>query len=84
MTLTTLIKCRFNAFYTLLAFVFERWQQMKKNMSKIITSFDYPPIPIRNYDWSAIREDYDEGDLIGTGRTEQDAINDLVCQENER
>jgi len=53
-------------------------------MSKIITSFDYPPIPIRNYDWSAIREDYDEGDLIGTGRTEQDAINDLVCQENER
>jgi len=82
--LTTLIECRFNAFYTLLAFVFERWQQMKKNMSKIITSFDYPPIPIRNYDWSAIREDYDEGDLIGTGRTEQDAINDLVCQENER
>jgi len=56
----------------------------EKNMSKIITSFDYPPIPIRNYDWSAIREDYDEGDLIGTGRTEQDAINDLVCQENER
>ena len=53
-------------------------------MSKIITSFDYPPIPIRDYDWSAIREDYDEGDLIGTGRTEQDAINDLVFQENER
>ena len=53
-------------------------------MYKIITSYDYPPIPIRNYDWSAIREDYDEGDLVGTGRTEQDAINDLVCQENER
>ena len=53
-------------------------------MCKIITNYDYPPIPIRDYDWSAIREDYDEGDLIGTGRTEQDAINDLVCQENER
>jgi hypothetical protein len=50
-------------------------------MTKIITSHDYPPIPIRDYDWSAIREDYDEGDLIGTGRTEQDAINDLINQE---
>jgi hypothetical protein len=53
-------------------------------MDKIITSYVYPPIPIRNYDWSAIREDYEPGDLIGTGRTEQDAIDDLVRQENER
>ena len=53
-------------------------------MDKIITSYVYPPIPIRNYDWSAIREDYEPGDLIGTGRTEQDAIDDLVGQENER
>ena len=53
-------------------------------MDKIITSYDYPPIPIRNYDWSAIREDYEPGDLVGTGRTEQDAIDDLVRQENER
>jgi hypothetical protein len=51
-------------------------------MDKIITSYDYPPIPIRDYDWSAIREEYEPGDLIGTGRTEQDAINDLVRQEN--
>jgi len=53
-------------------------------MDKIITSYDYPPIPIRDYDWSAIRDDYEPGDLIGTGRTEQDAIDDLVRQENER
>lgn len=51
---------------------------------KIITSFDYPPIPIRDYDWSAIRESYDEGDLVGYGRTEQEAINDLKMQEDER
>ena len=51
---------------------------------KIITSHDYPPIPIRDYDWSAIREDYEPGDPIGTGRTEQDAINDLVACEGER
>lgn len=53
-------------------------------MDNIITSYDYPPIPTRDYDWSAIREGYDEGDLIGYGKTEQDAINDLVRQENER
>lgn len=49
----------------------------------IRTSFDYPPIPIRNYDWSAIRDDYDAGDLIGYGKTEQEAINNLIEQENE-
>ena len=53
-------------------------------MSKIITIHDYPPIPIRDFDWSAIREDYDKGDLIGTGKTEQDAINNLKEQEAEQ
>ncbi len=53
-------------------------------MNKIITSHDYPPIPDRRFDWSAIREDYDEGDLIGHGRTEQEAIDDLTQQEDER
>ena len=52
--------------------------------AKIITSYDHQPIPIRDYDWSAVREDYDEGDLIGTGKTEQEAINDLKTQEDER
>lgn len=52
-------------------------------MSKIITEFIYPPIPIRNYDWEAIREDYNEGDPIGHGRTEKDAILDLLQQEED-
>ena len=52
-------------------------------MRKIITIHERPPIPIRDYDWSAIREDYDEGDLIGYGKTEQDAINDLVIKEKD-
>ncbi len=55
---------------------------MKKN--KIITRHEYPPIPIRNYDWSAIREDYDEGDLIGYGATKKMAIEDLKRQESEQ
>ena len=49
----------------------------------IITSFDYPPIPIREYDWSAIRDYYDAGDPIGYGRTEQEAIDNLKEQEDE-
>jgi|TARA_R110000772_G_scaffold72943_1_gene158906 hypothetical protein len=53
-------------------------------MNKIITSHDYPPISVRNYDWSAFREDYDEGDLIGYGETEKEAIDELKLLENER
>jgi len=46
--------------------------------NKIITRHEYPPIPIRDYDWSAIRESYEPGDPIGHGKTEQDAIEDLL------
>ena len=50
-------------------------------MKNIITNHDCPPIPIREYDWSAFRQDWDDGDLIGYGRTEQEAIDDLLEQE---
>jgi len=56
------------------------WDKTNR-MRKITTSHDCPPIPVRNYDWSAARENWDEGDLIGYGRTEQDAIDDLLEQE---
>ena len=42
-----------------------------------------PPIPIRDYDWSACREDWDEGQPIGHGRTEEEAIKDLLQQEED-
>jgi hypothetical protein len=52
---------------------------------KIRTSFDYPPLPIRDYDWSAIDEDtYDGAEdsktrhNIGYGATEAEAIADLM------
>ena len=48
---------------------------------KIITNFDNPPIPMRWADWSAVREGYDEGDLIGRGTTEEEAVADLIEQE---
>ncbi len=48
---------------------------------KIITTFVYPPIPVRDCDWQAHYdgdEPNDDGHMrVGRGRTEQDAINDL-------
>jgi hypothetical protein len=61
------------------------------NGINIRTSHDYPPIPVRNMDWSAINDDtYDcdcdqDGFLslghIGHGATEQEAIEDLLEME---
>ena len=58
---------------------------------KIKTNYEYPPIPIRDFDWSAIDDDtYDGAEdshcPIGWGRTEEEAIADLMQQilENER
>ena len=51
---------------------------------QVHTSFDHPPIPIRNKDWSAIWDDYDYApdeswpSPIGHGATEKEAIQDLL------
>jgi hypothetical protein len=52
---------------------------------RIVTSFDYPPIPDRNFDWSAVLADYDgapdakgTNSMIGRGRTELEAIANLL------
>jgi hypothetical protein len=46
---------------------------------KIKTSFYAPPIPVRNFDWSAWYDDLGEdGSPIGHGETEAAAISDLV------
>lgn len=44
---------------------------------KIVSSFIYPPIPDRRFDWSATEEDYEPGCPVGYGRTEEEAIADL-------
>ncbi len=46
----------------------------------IVTAFVNPPIPCRDFDWSATRDGYEEGDAIGWGRTEAAAIDDLEAQ----
>lgn len=57
---------------------------------KIITSYWAKPIPWRDFDWEAVYDDYDGGDMwcggdvppdpIGHGRTEAEAIEDLKNQ----
>lgn len=52
---------------------------------KLKTKYDPPPISTRVCDWSAIDDDtYEPGSPIGYGETEQDAIDDLMAQLEER
>lgn len=52
----------------------------------IRTNHEFPPIPDRRFDWSAVDDgSYDgEGCPIGHGRTEHGAIADLLEQIEER
>jgi hypothetical protein len=47
---------------------------------KIITNYVFPPIPVRQFDWAAVFDNYEPGAHVGYGRTEQDAIDDLRQQ----
>lgn len=57
-----------------------------RNGFRIHTNFDYPPIPIRSMDWSAVTDNYDGAEdssnrgQIGRGATEEEAIADLLEQ----
>lgn len=46
-------------------------------MKNIVTTYVCPPIPFRNMDWSA-HIDGQEGGIYGHGKTEKEAINDLL------
>jgi len=52
-------------------------------MEKIIVHYDYPPIPYRGWDYSAVRDSYEPGNYIGSGSTAVEAIRDLLEQEEE-
>lgn len=49
---------------------------------KIVVSYDYPPIPVRDMDYSAVDDStYDgEGCPIGRGATALEAVADLLEQ----
>ena len=46
----------------------------------VSTAFVHPPIPPRQFDWSATLDGYEPGDPIGRGKTEAEAIADLEGQ----
>lgn len=51
----------------------------------IKTEHVFPPIPDRSYDWLAYDSDnYEPGCPIGSGATEQEAIDDLMEQIDNR
>lgn len=50
-------------------------------LRKINTRFVNPPITSRVMDWEATFEGYEPGDSVGTGATEQEAINWLIAEE---
>jgi hypothetical protein len=52
-------------------------------VKKIITSYDFPPIPIRCFDWSAYQDGWEPGLPFGRGPTREAAIADLLEQLNE-
>ncbi len=47
-------------------------------MPTIVVHNVFPPIPVRNFDWSAVFDGYDEGDPIGYGATKDEAVRDLL------
>lgn len=58
-----------------------------RNGYRIRTDHVQPPIPVRDFDWSAILDDYYDGapdtayglcSFIGSGPTEEAAIKDLL------
>lgn len=53
---------------------------------KIVTRYDPPPIPVRDFDWYAIDDEtYDgQGSAIGYGKTEKAAIKDLLEEIEQR
>lgn len=43
-------------------------------MSRINVWYEHPPIPLRNFDYGAVFDGYDDGDLIGWGPTRTKAV----------
>jgi hypothetical protein len=52
-------------------------------MKTIKTSYVFPPIPDRSFDWIAYYDGHEEDNNNGFGKTEKEAIQDLKdnCQE---
>ena len=62
-----------------------RLGQPQHERREVVLSFDYPPIPVRDFDWSAVdwntydgAEDSGNRHQVGRGRTAEAALVDLL------
>jgi hypothetical protein len=55
---------------------------MTDNIAEIVVTFSPPPIPWRGGDYCAVRDGYEEGDCMGYGETEEEAIIELMHSED--
>ena len=53
------------------------------NRNKIIVRYVFPAIPERGFDWCAFRDGTEEAGPYGHGETEEDAVRDLIEQEED-
>lgn len=51
---------------------------------KIVATFWAKPIPIRQFDWEAARDGHEPPEPVGYGKTREEAIADLLEQEEDR
>lgn len=50
----------------------------------IISTYDPPPIPMREFDWHSVRDGWEPGAPEGYGRTRQEAEAALLVDEEDR
>ena len=60
------------------------WLKAMPTKSEIESHFEYPPIPIRNFDWVTHIVGAEPGDIFGWGRTKDDSIADFWEQWEEK
>ena len=48
------------------------------DLEQIKTSYVFPPIPMRQFDWCAYMDGREEAGPYGWGRTEEEAVKDLT------
>ena len=62
--------------------VLAAYDRLARPRPKIVTSHEFPPIPIRSHDWCAHYDGEEEAGNYGWGATEAEAIQDFKdnCQ----
>jgi hypothetical protein len=55
-----------------------RLEEAQNKVWELRINYEYPPIPLRQFDWSCTIKDYDLGAIIAYGSTIQEAIENFL------